>query len=151
MRIELRPADPFVERSGVRPVEVGAARAVVEQPAHESLNNHVGIRHASALYAAVYEASRVLVLAALGDGPDGRELTLAHSVIDYEHMPLGVITTTAEPDGGAWSSLAADAAANERVALGVLAISADDRGRTVATMRAEWIVSPAGECSSLPS
>jgi Domain of unknown function (DUF4442) len=127
--------DAYATHVGVRLVAASPARAVVEQPALDVLDNHVGIRHASALYAAAWAASQALVLAALGERPAAGGVTLTDSEIRYEQVPLGLITTVAEPAGGDW-----DAPGRDGAELRATAISTNDQGRTVVALDTTWRV-----------
>ena len=122
MAVQLE-TDPYSERAHVRIVEATPERAVSEQPGLRELDNHLAIRHASALYTAMYAASRALVLAAAGDGARVR---LAESVTTYPAVPVGTITSTAEWDGDPSLRRTQVVASNED-------------GRTVATLAATWV------------
>jgi hypothetical protein len=114
--------DPYSERALVQIVEATPTRAVSEQPGVRELDNHLAIRHASALYTAMYAASRALVIAAAGEGA-----RLTESVTTYPAVPVGLITSVAEWDG--------DPGDGRTV---VTASNAD--GRTVGTLAATWAV-----------
>src|SRR5213080_1835085 len=105
MAADLATTDPYAEHVLSRLVEAGPERAVVEQPPDPEVDNHVKVRHASALYAAAYEAARRLVLAALGERAASADVRLADSEIAYKQVGLGVITSTAVPDGPGWDSI----------------------------------------------
>src|SRR2546423_1302564 len=107
MALDVTGRDPYADHLDTTVVDAGPARAVVEQPASPSLGNHVGVRHASALYTAGHAAARALVLAALGDRAGSAGLHLVESEIPYVHVGFGLIPTTAEPPRGGWYSLGA--------------------------------------------
>lgn len=138
----VQATEPFVEYLSTRVVEAGPARAVVEQPAVRELDNHVGVRHASALHAAGYEASRALIAAALGPGAVFARAFLAGSDISYTAVGLGLLTTTAEPSGAGWDTLAIDLAAGSAVTLTSVVRTTDEEGKTVAKLEVSWTVEP---------
>lgn len=113
--------EPFIDYVRARVVSADASQAVVEQPADEELANHVGVRHASALNAAAYEASRALVAEAAGPGAAVR---LVESEIAYKAVAIGPIVTTAEFES--------------RDELVVLATSRNEKGKTVVTLKSRW-------------
>lgn len=131
----------LAERSGVRVVETTADRVVVEQPAVRELDNHVGVRHASALFVAAHEAARLLVLEALRGADARAEPFLIDSEISYETMPVGTITSTAEPTGEAWGPVIAGHRddADELVAS---VISSNSEGKTVTSLVTRWRLGP---------
>jgi Domain of unknown function (DUF4442) len=128
---------PYAAHVGVRLLCASPLRARVEQPALAELDNHVGIRHASALYAAAWAASDALVRAALAAAGTTLRPRLADSEIRYEQVPLGPITTVAEPAGGDWA-----APAHAGTELRVAATSTNDHGRTVVALATTWRVGP---------
>lgn len=142
--MDVRGPDAYVEHLRVRPGEAGPDRVVVEQPADPEVDNHVRVRHASALYAAAYEAARRLVLAAVGERGDSVTVSLVDSEIAYTAVGLGVLTSAAEPRGEGWDSLAAALEAGEAVTLATSVASTDPDGKTVVTLDASFEVAPAG-------
>ena len=132
--------DPYAERAGARVAEAGPERAVVEQPGLRELDNHLGIRHASALYTAMYAASQALVRAAAGDAGSAR---LTESVTTYPFVPVGLITSVAEPAGGDWDALGGDP--GDPVELRVRVESSNEDGRVVSTLESTWRVEPAAD------
>ena len=131
--------DRYAEQAMTRLVEATPERAVTEQPGALELDNHLGIRHASALYTTMYAASRALVLAALGGAGSAR---LADSVTTYPFIPLGPVTSVAEPEGKGWDSLAEEIAAGRDVELRTAVTATNEDGRTVATLAATWTAGP---------
>jgi hypothetical protein len=123
--------DPFVGYLDTRVVEATPQRAVVEQPDFKPLGNHVGVRHASALYAAGFEAGRALVLAALGDRAQSVDIELAGSDTNYTFVAMGPLEFVAEPDGD-WSDGAGE--------LTTRVTGTDQNGKTVCTLVARWRV-----------
>jgi acyl-coenzyme A thioesterase PaaI-like protein len=138
MAADLATTDPYSDHTLCRVLEATAARAVVEQPMEPEVDNHVKVRHASALYAAAYEAARQLVISALGDLADSVEVRLADSEIGYRAVGLGTLTSTAEPVGEAWETL--DEGETE---LDCLVTTTDPDGKTVTTLSVRWQVLPA--------
>lgn len=125
---------PYAVHVAARLRDASPQRAAVEQADLAVLDNHVGIRHASALWAAAWAASDALVRAAL----DGRATAwLCASEIRYEQVPLGPISTVAQPAGGDW-----DAPARTGAVLCATAISTNDQGRTVVALDTTWRVAP---------
>jgi hypothetical protein len=143
MATDLEARDPYVEHVRARVVEAGPRRAVVEQPADDEIANHVMVRHASSLYTAAYAAARELVLAALGERAGSVDVRLEESEIAYRQVGLGLITSTAEPQGEGWGSLAAGVDAGRKVRLETSVVSAGEDGKTVVTLDARWSVAPA--------
>jgi hypothetical protein len=131
-------ADPFIAAAGCELVAAGPDRAVVEQAALAELDNHVGVRHASALHAAGYEASRALVAAALAAAGKAQEMRLVTSEIAYTAVGLGPLQTVAEPDGPGWDDLSRDGEAELPCAV----TTRDEAGKTVAELTVTWAVTP---------
>jgi hypothetical protein len=143
MALDLAGHDPYVAHLDTTVIDAAPTRAVVEQPASVCLGNHVGVRHASALYTAGHAAARALLLAALGDRAGSAGLHLVESEIAYVHVGFGLITTTAEPAGGGWDSLDADLASDRVAELEASAAGTDENGKTVVTVSTRWRVEPA--------
>ncbi|HEX8066919.1 MAG TPA: DUF4442 domain-containing protein [Thermoleophilaceae bacterium] len=131
--------DPFGEHTRSRVVDARPERAVVEQPAVRELDNHVGVRHASALHAAGYAASRALIAAALGELAESRSVRLVESDVSYASVGLGPLTTTAEPTGRGWDALADGSS----VTLASTVTTTNEQSRTVARLELSWAVEPA--------
>ena len=135
--------DRFAERVHARVVETSAERAVVDQPDVPELGNHMGVRHAGALYAAAYEASRALVTAALGELADSVELFPWDSEIAYEAIAAGPVTSVAEPSGAGWADLAAGSPArSSELATEVTSRNAGDE--IVLRLVLVWRITPTG-------
>jgi acyl-coenzyme A thioesterase PaaI-like protein len=139
MSADLATKDPYSDHTLSRVLEATPERAVVEQPMEPEVDNHVKVRHASALYAAAYEAARQLVVAALGDRADSVEVRLADSEIKYAAVGLGTLTSTAEPQGEGWDKLDS----GEELELDSLVTTTDPNGKTVTTLTVRWQVLPA--------
>lgn len=120
--------DPYVEHLETSVVEAGPQQAVVEQPDAPPLSNHVGVRHASALHAAGYEAARALV----GKRAGSARAELVRSEIAYERPGMGPLTFTAEPEGDDWAGLT-------EVAVKVAGV--DENGKRVAALTTVWKIS----------
>ena len=136
LTVDLTEQDPFAAAAEVRVAEASADRAVVEQPALRHLDNHVGVRHASALFTAGYEAARALVGAAV-PGRSARA-ELVESECAYVNVGFGLITTTATPKGDGWDALATGAPAEVEVAVA----GVDEAGKTVVELTHRWRVAP---------
>jgi acyl-coenzyme A thioesterase PaaI-like protein len=134
--------EPFSDRSGVRVVDASSGRVVVQQEAANYLDNHVGVRHASALHAAAYEAARLLVANAVDPLALAASVRLQVGDIEYVTVGIGVLTTVAEPSGDDWSSLGAGLTATADVTLDCVAVTSDAQGKTVARLRSSWIMTP---------
>jgi hypothetical protein len=141
MAAELTSTDPYSAYCRTTVVEAAPERSVVEQPPDPEVDNHVKVRHASALYAAAYEAARQLVLTALGERAAAADVRLADSEIAYKQVGLGVVTSTAVPDGPGWDTLAADLDAAKPVELACTVESVDPGGKTVVTLGTRWAIS----------
>jgi len=95
-------ADPFAELAGTTVLEADGQHAVARQEPAPELENHAQIRHAGALFAAGYAASRALVEAALGSRASGLEARIADSEARFEGVVRGAVTAFAEPAGNDW-------------------------------------------------
>jgi hypothetical protein len=142
MAVDLTAQDPYTAYCRVTVEEASPTRAVVSQPPDSEVDNHVKVRHASALYAAAYEASRQLLLAALGEGAGSVEFRIDDSEIAYKAVGLGVLTSTAEPEGPGWDTLGADLDAGKTVQLDAPVVTTDPEGKTVVTLAVRWAISP---------
>ncbi len=135
-------ADTFGERAGVLVLEQTAALVTVTQGDRPELQNHVGVRHASALFAGAYDAVRLLVHEAVAQTHITANIKLAQAHIEYTNLPMGEILTTAEPTGEAWSKLADELATGRPVSLEASAISRIAGAGPVATLHTTWHVCP---------
>jgi acyl-coenzyme A thioesterase PaaI-like protein len=136
MAADLTGTDPYSEYLLSTVTEASATRAVVEQPMEPEVDNHVKVRHASALYAAAYEAARQLLMAALGERAEDVEARLEDSEIKYTSVGLGMLTSVAEPQGEGWDELADGDATVES-----FVTTTDPDGKTVATLWTRWAIS----------
>lgn len=119
---------PFTEHVGIDVQPSASGIGVVELPASEHLNNHVGSRHAGALFATADAAG-----AALLESTFSTELVSSLHVqeerIVYERMAKGPVRASARlADGGAVSAIAADAADGFDVEVSIT----DEDGKAVA-------------------
>lgn len=130
-------ADSFAAAAGCEVVAAGPQEAVVEQAALAELDNHVGVRHASALHAAGYAASRALVAAALAQVGGAPAVRLARTEIAYTAVGIGPLRTVAEPSGAAWDDLLSESEAE----LACAVTTRDEAGKAVAELTVIWAVS----------
>lgn len=125
----------LAQRAGTTVVEEAPERAVVVQGDEPALSNHVGVRHASALYLAALEASRRLALATAREQRHDASVELAESDIRYGAVPTGTIVCTAVRSADPPRPGAVD-----------VHVVAESDGREVAALSARWTVGPgAGE------
>jgi hypothetical protein len=135
--------EPFVAYTRASIAELSSARVVVEQPAAPELDNHVGVRHASALHSAGYEASRALVVAALGERYRSEDLRFEESEISYTAVGLGPLTTTAEPAGEGWGRLPGESTEDtDGISLISTVTTTNQEGKVVARLRVRWTLAP---------
>ncbi|HEX2393414.1 MAG TPA: DUF4442 domain-containing protein [Solirubrobacterales bacterium] len=136
--------EPFLAMAGVRVSACGPERAIVTQPATAELENHVAVRHASALNAAGYAAARALAGAAVAASGSDAELRLRHSEIAYKAMGLGELATVAEPADEGWEAAIEQLRGGEVVALRCVVITRNEQGQVVAELSVEWAAAPRG-------
>jgi acyl-coenzyme A thioesterase PaaI-like protein len=141
--VDLIPRERFGEHVHARLLAAGPERSVVVQPDDPELTNHIGVRHAGALYAGAYEAARSLVLASLGELAAGARLTVAESRIAYEAMGVGAVTSVAAARGEAWKTARQELASGLPVTLDSAVVSTGPGGETVVTLDLTWRVEPA--------
>jgi hypothetical protein len=111
--IDLCAPDAFPTHCHTDVTHATPVRAVAVQHASRDLDNHVGVRHASALFTAAYAAARALLDAALRDSaPPGStssdrsvrcEARMVNFDISYKGIPQYEIVSEAVPDGDGWS------------------------------------------------
>jgi acyl-coenzyme A thioesterase PaaI-like protein len=144
----MRSEEPFLEHGGTVVVEADARRAVATQAPSPELENHAGVRHAGALFALGYAASRALV-AATPAGADSLDADMVDSEVSYEKVVGGgTVTAIAEPGAEDWEARLEQVSAGQAVRLPVAVILRNDEGATVAEMGVSWQVSPvAGEAT----
>jgi acyl-coenzyme A thioesterase PaaI-like protein len=138
----MRTEEPFLEHGGNVVVEADARRAVATQAPAPELENHAGVRHAGALFALGYAASRALV-AATPAGADSVDADMVDSEIAYEKVVGGgTVTAIAEPAAEDWEGRLEQASAGQGVRLPVTVTLRNEEGTTVAQMAVSWQVSP---------
>ena len=141
--------DPFVEYSASSVVEADGRHAIAEQRPAPELDNHAGVRHAGALFAVGYAASRALIAAALAPRAESMNARMTDSEIAYEKVVAGQrVTATAEPDEDDWESLLTRAASGEVVSLSTAVTLRDEDGRTVTAMSVSWQVTPSADAEA---
>jgi hypothetical protein len=118
---------------------------VVEQRPAPELDNHVGVRHAGALFAVGHAASRALVAAALGQRAESTEVQLLDSEVIYEKAALGSVTATAEPAADDWDSLLSRISEGQVAQLPTAVTVRNEDGKTVTSITICWQASPGGE------
>jgi acyl-coenzyme A thioesterase PaaI-like protein len=138
---QLASPDPFLEFTASSVVEADEVHAVAEQRATPQLDNHAGVRHAGALFAVGYAASRALVAAALG--PYSVVARMSDSEVSYDKVVAGQrVTATAEPSAADWELLLQRAAAGESVILPTTVTLRNEEGKTVTAMSVCWQAEP---------
>ena len=115
---------------------------MVEQRPAPELDNHVGVRHAGALFAVGHAASRALVAAALGERAESTEVQLLDSEVIYEKAALGSVTATAEPAADDWDSLLSRISEGQVAQLPTAVTVRNEDGKTVTSMTICWQASP---------
>jgi Domain of unknown function (DUF4442) len=136
--------EPFLVMAGVRVSACSLERAIVTQPATAELENHVAVRHASALYAAGYAAARALAVAAIAAAGTDAKLRLRQSEIAYKSMGVGELETVSEPAGEGWEAAIEQLRGGDPVALRCAVTTRNEQGQVVAELSVEWGVAPRG-------
>jgi acyl-coenzyme A thioesterase PaaI-like protein len=141
VRETLQRIVPFNRHLGLEILEVGAGSAVVRMPDREELANHVGTRHAAALFAAGEAASGATVAGLLASrfGADLGSVTAVATGADirYARPAKGTITARGKLEGDG-PSLLEELESNRRAEFAVEVGLADERGRAVAEMVVQW-------------
>lgn len=138
MAVDEKPLEPFLVLAGVRLTDCGPERATVVQASVPELENHVGVRHASALHAAGYAAARALSEAAVAAAGNDTDLRLKRSEIAYKAMGLGDLETVAEPADESWQAALARLGEGDQALLRCNAVTRNDRDQVVAELTLEW-------------
>jgi acyl-coenzyme A thioesterase PaaI-like protein len=133
-------ADPFVELAGTTVVEADGQHAVARQEPAPELENHAQIRHAGALFAAGYAASRALVEAALGPRASELEARIADSETSFEGVVRGAVTAIAEPTGKDWGAALAQLDEGRDAELQTAVRLRSEAGTTTTTISLLWRV-----------
>ena len=139
MRAGLDGAIPFNRHVGLRVVEVGPGRGVVELPDKAELQNHVGSQHAGGLFAAGEAASGGAFMGAFVEHL-GSITPLARSAsIDYKKLARGPITATGTLSEDV-ESLLGTLESDGKVQFPISVSLADGEGNVVAEMTVQWHV-----------
>jgi Domain of unknown function (DUF4442) len=133
-------ADPFAELAGTTVLEADGQHAVARQEPAPELENHAQIRHAGALFAAGYAASRALVEAALGPRAPELEARIADSEASFEGVVRGAVTAFAEPAGDDWGAALARLDAGRDAELQTAVLLRSEAGTTTTTISVLWRV-----------
>ncbi len=133
-------ADPIVELTGTTVIEADPRHAVARQEGAPELDNHAHLRHAGALFAAGYAASRALVEAALGPRASELEVRIADSKVSYDGIVRGTVTATAEPAGEDWEASLAGLDEGREAELQTAVLLRSDAGATTTTISVLWRV-----------
>lgn len=140
----LRRPDRLLEHAASQVLEADSHHAVVEQRPDPGLDNHIGVRHAGALFAVGYEASRALIRAALAESADSSDVQMVDSDVIYEKPALGSVTATAEPAADDWDALLSRVAGGQSAKLPTSVLLRNEQGATVTSMTVCWQAEPAG-------
>jgi hypothetical protein len=140
LRAGLEQAVPFNGHLGLVVEEVSLGRGVVRLPDDETLRNHTGSQHASALFAVGQAASGAAIAAAFVDELPQLELLPQGAQITYKKIPRGPILGTGVlgADPGA---LLAELARERCVEFDVDVSLTDGAHDVVAEMSVRWLVS----------
>jgi acyl-coenzyme A thioesterase PaaI-like protein len=142
-------ADPFVEVSGTVVVKADDRHAIAEQGPAPALDNHTGARHAGALFAVGYAASRALVATALTPLAESVTVELSETGIEYQKVVSEeTVRATAEPRDETWETRLSQASEGELVHLVTAVVLRGQGERTVAEMSVSWRVTPRYEPGS---
>jgi hypothetical protein len=135
--LDLSAPDTFPAHCHTEVTHASPERAVSVQRASDDLDNHVEVRHASALFTAAYAAARALLDAALARSPTRYQATLAECDIAYKEIPQDELVSVAVPEGEGWSTLGGT------VSLACSVRSVNALQRRVATTTIVWHLRPA--------
>jgi len=140
----LRRLDPLIEFAGCSVVEADAAHAVARQPAAPELGNHIGARHAGALFTVGYAASRALVAAAMEPHAEQLNAQMVESEVIYEKVAgAETVAATAEPAAGDWQTQLAGISEGEAVDLHTAVTLRNEDEKTIMVMSVRWRVESA--------
>jgi hypothetical protein len=139
LRAGMEQAVPFNGHLGLEIVDVGLGRGVARLPDEQSLRNHTGSQHASALFAVGQAASGAALAAVFVEHIPRLELQPDAAEITYKKIPRGPLTATgvlgANPD-----ELLAELAREGSVAFAIDVSVVDGAGDVVAEMSVRWNV-----------
>lgn len=145
LRDGMNAAVPFNRHLGLELQQIEAGRAVVLLPDEEHLDNHIGSRHAGALFGAGEAASGGAFLGAFGERLAELRPLVRDAKIAYTKVARGPITATGRLDRPAEELLAA-VDADGSVDFPIEVDLTDEKGDLVARMDVAWNVKrlPAG-------
>lgn len=139
----LQAAIPFNNHLGIRYIELGPGRGVVELPEQPHLMNHVGSQHAGGLFSAGEAASGGAFLAAFAELMGSIVPLAAGADITYKkiaHGPIRASATFSEDR----DSLLAELESEGRVRFPVQVDLTDSKDEVVAEMTVRWYVKKIG-------
>ncbi len=129
---------PFVGHLGLA-VEATTSRQRVSLPDDRALGNHVGTRHAGALFTAAETASGMAVFALMTRAGMTATPIVAKAEIRYVAPARGVITATPLL-GAADDAVATEFQSRNRAPVTVSAELTDEAGSVVATASFSWLL-----------
>ena len=139
LRAGMEQAVPFNRHLGLEILEVAVGRGVARLPDDQTLRNHTGSQHASALFALGQAASGAALAAVVIERLPELELAPEAADITYKKIPRGTLTATgvlgADPE-----QLLAELEREGRVAFGIDVGIVDGAGDVVAEMTVRWHV-----------
>ena len=139
MRSALDGAIPFNKHVGLRVVEVGPGRGVVELPDKPELQNHVGSQHAGGLFAAGEAASGGAFMGAFVEHLAGVTPLAKGASISYTKLARGPVTATGTLSEDV-DSLLGKLESDGRVEFPIEVSMSDGDGNVVAEMTVQWHV-----------
>jgi len=138
---QLMAKDPLLDIADCKVVEANASRAVVEQPAAPELANHMGARHAGALFSVGYAASRALVASAIGPNSKQAEAQMVESEVIYEKVAgAETVAATAEPGGEDWRAQLTTVSEGGAADLQTAVTLRNEDEKTIMVMSVRWQV-----------
>lgn len=138
---QLRRLDPLIEFAGCTVVEADAGHAVARQPAAPELGNHIGARHAGALFTVGYAASRALVAAAMGPRAEDLNAQMVESEVVYEKLAgAETVAATAEPAADDWQMQLNRVSEGEAADLQTAVTLRNEDEKTIMVMSVRWQV-----------
>lgn len=145
---QLRRLDPLIEFAGCSVVEADAGHAVARQPAAPELGNHIGARHAGALFTVGYAASRALVTAAMGPHAEKLNAQMVESEIVYEKVAgAETVSATAEPAADDWQLQLTRVSEGEAADLQTAVTLRNEDEKTIMVMSVRWQVESSADGS----
>jgi Domain of unknown function (DUF4442) len=137
LRAGMEQAVPFNGHLGLEIAEVAVGRGVARLPDSETLRNHTGSQHASALFSVGYAASGAALAAVFVDRLPRLDLQSDGAEITYKKIPRGALEATAvlaaDPD-----ALLDELAREDHVGFGIDVAIVDGAGDVVADMTVRW-------------